>query len=310
MAAIRKSPAHKTDWLLWLVGAVAVVSLIGFGVYYYNDRYVHADEKVMDRQARQVEDMVKKNPQNPDLRVGVADFYLQNGSVDQAIEQAQEALKIKADHPGALIILGRAFTKKGDTAQALQYYNRYIELAKDAPLAGLDRNLESVYYEVGMIQYGAGSYPEASEALQNALKIDDTDADALYSLGMVYQKQNDHENAVKQFEEALRFDPLYSPPYEALAASFKALGKPEDEAYARAMLLLTQKNYGDAAAQLEALTKQNPDMVKAFYGLGVAYQQLGKFDRAQAALEKYVSANPNDIAGQDALNQVTKEAQP
>ena len=310
MAVARKSILRQPDWPLWILGAAVVLSLVAFGVYYYNDRYVHSNQTVMERQASQVEDMVKKNPQNPDLRVGAADFYLQRGMVDLAIQQANEALKIKADYPGALMILGRAYKQRGDLETALKNYNRFIELNKDAPLAGLDKNLEAVYYETGRIYFGQAKYSDAANDLEQAIKIDGTDADALYALGMVYQQQKDHADAVKEFEEALRFDPTYDAPYQALLVSYTALGKTEDATYAQAMVALTQGKYGDAATQLESLTKQSPDLNKAYYGLGVAYDKLGKVDQALAALQKFVQTNPDDIAGQAELDRVGKEKQP
>lgn len=310
MAVAEKSLSRRIDWPLWILGVAVLISLIGFGVYYYNDRYVHTNQSVMERQAQQVEDMVKKNPQNPDLRVGAADFYLQRGMVDLAIQQADEALKIKADYPGALMILGRAYKQQGDLDTALKQYHRFIELNKDTPLAGINHNLEAVYYEAGVIYLQQTKYSEAADYLKKALAIDDTDADALYRLGTVYQGQNDHANAVKQFEEALRFDPTYDMPYHALVVSYTALGKTSEAAYAQAMVALTQGKFAEAASQLESVTKQSPGMTKAYYGLGVAYDKLGKVDQALVALQKFVEANPGDIAGQAELNRVTKEKQP
>ena len=132
MTVSKRSVGRETDWLLWVLGAAVVLSFAGFGAYYYFDRYIHADQTVLDRQAQQVEDMVRQNPQNPDLRVGAADFYLQRGMTDLAIQQANEALKIKADYPGALMILGRAYKQQGNQDLALKNYNRFITLQKDA----------------------------------------------------------------------------------------------------------------------------------------------------------------------------------
>lgn len=307
MAIARKTVLRQIDWPIWLLAAAVILSLVGFGTYYYYDRYVHADQTVMERQASQVEGMVKQNPQNPDIRVGAADFYLKQGLVDLAIEQANEALKIKADHVGAFLLLGRAYKQKGDMATALKNYDRFLELEKANPLAGIDNNLEAAYYEVGMIYSGQNKYPEAVDALQAAIKIDGTDADALYQLGLVYQAQKDHAGAIKQFEEALRFDPMYGPPYQSLAVSYAALGKPDDAAYAQAMATLTQGKYAEAATQLESVTKQSPGLMKAYFGLGVAYDKLGKLDQARTALQKYVEANPDDVAGQSELDIVNKE---
>ncbi|HEX8918694.1 MAG TPA: tetratricopeptide repeat protein, partial [Chloroflexota bacterium] len=263
--------------------------------------------KILDRQVQHIEEMVQKNPQNPDARLNAANFYLETGMLDQAIEQAQQALKIKDNYAGAYLVMGRAYAKKGDTENALKNYDRVLDLNKDNPMAGLDRNVEAVYYEVGQIYYGQGKYAEATDALQKALKIDGTDADALYSLGVVYQKQNDNANAVKQFEEALRFDPMFGSAYEGLAVSYSAIGNAPEAAYAAAMVLYSKGKYSEAASQLEGVVQKNPDLMRAYFGLGLAYDKVGKPEQAVEALKKYVQANPDDIAGNNALARVSKE---
>ncbi len=302
----RIKPGGQLDWLLWALGAAVLLSLVGFGVYYYYDRYVHPDQSVMDRQAEHVEELVKKNPQNADLRVTVAGFYLDNNLADQAVAQCQEALKIQPDHQGALIMLGNAYKAKGDFANALKNYNRVLELNKDNPMAKIDTRLEEIYYNLGAIYDEQGKPNDAISALKQALAIDKTDSDAHFSLGRIYQKRNDQANAVQEFEQALRYDPTYIEPYRALTTSYAAIGKKPEAQYAQAMVVILEGKYQDGANQLEALIKQYPDLSRAYFGLGVAYEKLNRLDQAQQALQKFVAAYPNDLAGQDALARVTK----
>jgi tetratricopeptide (TPR) repeat protein len=310
MAVARKSLVRRIDWPIWLLGLAVIISLVAFGLYYYNDRYVHPDQTVLERQAQQLEEMVKKNPQNADLRVNVAAYYLQAGLVDQAIQQSNEGLKIQPDNQGAFLVLGEAYNQKGDLDNAIKNYTRFLDLNKGNSLAGIDTRIEGAYYDLGRIYDRQGKLKEANDSLHKAIAIDNTDADALYALGVVYQEQKDNANAVKEFEEALRFDPTYGPPYQGLVVSYTALDRPTDAAYAQAMVTFTEGKYGDAATQLEAVLKQSPGLTKAYFGLGLAYEKLGRLDQSASALEKYAEAYPNDIGGQDALARVAKEKQP
>lgn len=307
MAARHKTISRLPDFTIWLLAALAVASLIGFGVYYYYDRYVHPNETVLERQANQIESLVKKDPQNPTLRASVAAYYLDAGLTDQAILQAQEGLKLDAKNQAALVILGNAYRQKGDTASAIKYYKQVVELGKDNSSAFLDPRLEAVYYELGKIYDEQGKFKEAIQSLESALAIDRTDADALYTLGKVYQDQNDHKNAIKQFEQALRFDPTYDQPYRKMVVSYNALGKKPEAAWAQGMISFTEGKYGDAAAQLEAVLRETPGLSQAYLGLGLAYEKMGKFEQAQTALHKYVEAKPDEFAGVDALGRVIKE---
>lgn len=304
MAISRKVFIRREDLPLWALGALVLLSAIGFGAYYYYDRYVHPNEKVLDRQARHLEEMVQKNPQNADLRVAAANYYLDGGLVDLAIQQGEEALKINADHQGALVLLGRAYQKKGDAETAIAYFTRVVALNKDNPMAKIDTRFEMVNYQLGVLYSQQGKYPEAVQALQRALSIDRTDADARYALGIVYQKQGDHASAIREFQEALRFVPDFTDAYQALVTSYSALGKTQEAAYARAMVVLTQGKYYDAAGQLEAVIAQAPDLTPAYLGLGLAYEKLGKRDQALAAAQRFLKAQPSDIAAQQLLGRL------
>lgn len=305
MARLRELFARE-NLIFWILGGVLILGGIGFGVFYYLDRYTHPDQRVLDRQAQHLEQMVVKNPQNPDLRVSVASYYLDNGDVNQAILQGEEAIKIDPKHQGAMMLLGKAYKQKRNYDAAAKYLSQVVELNKDNPLAKMSKPLEAVYYQLGDIYKQQGKYPQAVQSLLAALAIDYTDADALALLGTVYQKQNDHEKAVGAFQEALRFDPSFREPYEGLTVSYAALGKTQEAAYARAMVKLWQDNYADAAKQLEEVLAQSPNMIHANYGLALAYEKLGRRDEAIAALNKFLKTFPNDIAAQQALGRISR----
>lgn len=297
---------QKDDLPFWLLGALILLSAVGFGVYYYYDRYVHPDETILDRQARQFESMVEKNPQNADLRVATAGYYFDGGLIDQALAQCQEALKINPDHQGALLLLGMILQKKGDKDAALTYYMRIVDLNKDNPMAKIDKQLEAVYYQLGTIYNEQSRYADAVDSLQKALQIDSTDSDAYLELGLAYQRQNDHAAALRAFEQAVRFVPDFAEAYQGMVSSYQATGKTPEMNYARAMVLLTQNQPADAAKQLESVVAQNPEFIPAYLGLGLAYEKLGRREQASIALQRYLKANPNDVAANQALGRLNK----
>ncbi|MBI5301758.1 MAG: tetratricopeptide repeat protein [Chloroflexi bacterium] len=296
----------RENLILWALTLLVLLAAGGFTTFYYLDRYTHSNERVLDRQARHLEEMVVKNPQNPDLRISVATYYLDSSMVDQAIQQGEEALKIDPKHQGAMMLLGKAYKQKKNYSAAVTQLTRVVELNRDNPLAKMSKPLEAVYYQLGVLYLEQGNYPPAVEALQAALAIDYTDADALHLLGLVYQKQTDHENAIRAFQEALRFDPGFVEPYQGLATSYAAVGKTQQAAYARAMVILWQGKYYDASKQLEGVLAQSPEIVQANYGLALAYEKLGRRDEAIAALNKFLKTYPNDIAAQQALGRISK----
>jgi tetratricopeptide (TPR) repeat protein len=300
----KKSFLSKADLPLLGLALLVLLSAAGFIAFYYADRYLHPDQKVLERQSKHLEGMVQKNPQNPDLRVATANYYLDSGKVDLAIEQAEEALTIDPKHQGAMILLGKAYPTKGKSDLAIHYLTQVVELNRDNPMAKADKRINAVYYHLGVLYHTQGKYSEAAEALKAALNIDYADADSRYMLGTVYQKQNNHPAAINEFHQALRFDPMYSEPYRGLAVSYAAVGDQPKAAYARAMILLTQGKYSDAATQLEGVLQQSPDLAQVNFGLGIAYEKLGKRDQAIVALNSFLKIYPNDIAARQALGRL------
>jgi len=301
------SSIQPSNLILGILGVLLTLSVVGFGAFYYYDRYVHPDVTLVDRQARHLEEMVRKNPQNADLRVAVANYYLDQKLVDSAIKQGKEALKISPDHEGALILLGRAYMAKGDADAAITQFNRVLELNKNNPMANVDQRLELVYYQLGKLYSQQDKYPKAIESLKHALIIDRTDSDAHYLLGTIYQKQSNDKDAVNEFQEALRFVPNFVEAYQGMKTSYAAMGKVQEAAYAQAMVLVMQGKYAAAAKQLEKVLEKSPDLTQAYFGLGIAYDKLGKRGQAINALQRYLKAYPNDIAAQQALGKLMSQ---
>ena len=297
---------RQVDWQVWSLSVILLLSTVAFGAYYYYDRYGHADQAVIAHQIQNVEAKVKENPQNPDLRVAVANYYFESGLLDQAMQQIQQALTIDPNHQGALILLASVYQKTGKLDQSIEHFNRVLELNKDNPLAKIDPRLEMVNYELGTMYNQQGKYAQAVTALKNALEISPTDTDAHYILGLVYQNQSDYTNATTEFKEALRFIPDFVEAYENLALCYTAMGKAAEARYARAMILLLQGQTAQAAAQLQELVAQTPDLREAYFGLGLANEKLGRREEAIRALSEFIKTHPNDIAAQQALGRVSK----
>jgi tetratricopeptide (TPR) repeat protein len=297
----------STRWLdgaVWVVGVLFLIAVVGFGLFYYRDRYVHADESLVERQTRHLEEMVRQNPSDPGLRVAVAQWYLEKGLVEEAIEQGQAALKLDENHQDALILLGWAYQAKGDDDQAISSFEHVAELNKDNEFAMIDPRMNVVYYNLGELYRRREEYDKAIEALQLALKVDRTDADARFALATIYQQQGDHEAAIQEFNETLRYVPEFPEVYQGLQVSYEALGMSSEADYAQAMVAYSQGKYEQAARQLESVTQAAPEFDPAYLGLGMAYEKLGQHEKAISAVQRYLEANPDSFVARNLLGRL------
>jgi tetratricopeptide (TPR) repeat protein len=296
----------KMDLTIWMLAALVVFSTLGFGAYYYYDRYGHTSQTVVGRELLNVEGKVRENPSSPELRVTAANFYLESGQTELAIQQGQQALTLNPNDQNALVILGRAYEKFERPQNAIDSFNQVVDLNRGNPLAKIEPRLEMVHYELGTLYAAQNQYDRAVPEFKLALEINRTDSDAHLALGQAYQKKNDHLNAATEFQETLRYTPDYVEAYDGLAASQTALGKSTEAAYARGMAQLLRGQTAEATSQMERLISQSPNATYAYYGLALAFERAGRREEAVRALQEFMKANPSDIAAQQVMGRLSK----
>lgn len=290
-----------------MVAGLLVVAIIGFGVFYYRDRYVHDYQPLAERQVAQMEDLVRQDPQNAHLRVAVAQNYLDQGYVDQALKQAKEAIKIDDQLESAYITQGAIYLRKGILTEAETSFRKVVELNASFAYAQLNRQLQFAHYQLGQIAMQRNDFSMAIDEYRKALTIQASDADARFGLGLAYQKLDQHDQAIKEFSDAVRYVPDFTEVYAALATSYKAKGMEQEARYAQAMTIFVNGDYARAANELAEVVKRQPELVGAQLGLGLSYEQLGKRDAAIAAFKKVLELRPGDVSAIQGLGRLGVE---
>ena len=167
--------------LVVVAGLIVAASAVFFASYYYWDRYVHlGDASPADRDIAQLEQAIREDPDDPDRRVVLAEYYLNQALYAQALAQVEQVLAAYPDHPGALLVGGITQARNNQPAKAIPWLAQYVALQKDLPMAKTDMRLETAYYFLGESYLKVNRTAEAAAALDAALEINPTDADALY----------------------------------------------------------------------------------------------------------------------------------
>lgn len=289
----------------WIVLALLLVILVSFAGYYIWDRYSHAEGQTpAELDVVRLETAVHQQPQDPDLRVALAESYLQVGRYAQALEQADQVLRQYPEDASAALIAGIAHVRLNRPEEALAPLRQFVSLRKDGPMARSDAALEAAYYFLGESYVSLGRPAEAIQSLEAALLISPVDADALYQLGLAYHQDSQPELAVQRYQEAVRLVPDFAEAYEAMVDSYAALNQPDHVTYARGMVDFSRQDYRKAVAQLERATEALPSFAPAFLGLGLAYENGGNLDLALVAIQRALELNPGDFAAQHALGRI------
>lgn len=291
--------------LVILTFALAVIVGISFGGYYYWDRYIHlGDKSPTVLAAEHLQQQVRENPQDPELRVALASLYLKDSMPKQAIDQAGQVLGKYPDHQEALLIQGMSYTQLGEAQYAVESLEKFINLRRNSPMADTDPVLEAALYYLGQNYLILEQPAKAENVLLQALGIERTDADAMYLLGQAYAQQNKPQLAIEQYLNAVRFVPDFSEAYHAMAESYSLMEKNDHANYALGAEALSLGDYAKAHEYLLASVEALPDFAPAYLALGLTYEQIGELDKARESLNRSLMLDPDSYMAEHALGRI------
>lgn len=301
------SDTHQLTRITILAGIVLVLAVISFAGYYYYDRYYNEPQLgTQEMSVAHAEQAVRDNPEDLEKRMALAEIYMLYQRYTDAITQAQQVLASEPDNQRGWLVIGVASANTGNPADAIDPLTRFVDARKDEEMPGLDKSLQAAAYYLGDSYLQLGQPQEAIEPLTQAVNWSQTDADAMYKLGMAYSALQDYPNAVNMFSAATTFVPDFLEAYDAMALAYDAAGKPDYGDYARGMSAYSKKDYKTAVELLKKSAQAQPGYAPTFAGLGMAFEALGNLQEAFDAYQTGVQLDPNNFAASRGLERVQK----
>ncbi len=95
------------------------------------------------------------------------------------------------------------------------------------------------------------------------------------NIGIAYDKAGKHEEALSEFNEALRLDPGYVEVFNNLAVTYHSMGLVDE-----------------AAEKLKEAIRSRPGYAEAHCNMGIIYSSSGRYDEALAEFNEALSINP------------------
>jgi tetratricopeptide (TPR) repeat protein len=245
----------------------------------------------------------KKPPSNQDVKIyQEARGWFQKAEAmigtpkensDEQADLFKKVIDIKSDFIEAHFNLGLIYTAQNKPKEALRYFENVRRLNPD--FEGIYQLLASTYRDLGQIDEAVSALKEGLKKQPNSLKIlrplaylqlhgedesaaiptfltildvDPKDSDTRLNLGILYQKRNRYEEAVRCYQQVLEAEP----------ANFTAR-------YNLALVLLRQKKVEDATAEMELANKLSPGNAELLERLGDVYSYQNHHDKAAAAYQ-------------------------
>jgi len=197
---------------------------------------------------------------NSECNCGKQELVLARGNGAAEVERVPLGLTFQ----WPFIQLGRSFKNMADA------YRRFVSISAD--------DLRAVYSNRARQADECGDVEGFVFYMEKVVGIDDNDPDALYTLGLAYEKKKEHQAARKRYERVLQLD--------------------ANNAKTRFRLGLMQLRENQVAAAIESFEAARQlagDSADLFFRLGQAYDRLEQHAQAITSFNKAIELEPNHL---------------
>lgn len=289
---------------------VLVLAIVAFGLFYWFDQRTPKVPSMVEQQIGQAEQAVRESPNNVPARLRLGILYHEEGRSAEGLTQLDEVLKVDPGNADAHMAKGRIMLDMGDLLGSTAAFKTVVESFGDGEFAHQDMRLQASLYWLGSIALQQDQPAQARDWLARALRIEPTDSDSLYLYGKALAKEGDHAAAIDSFRKSLQFVPTgWCEPYADIAASYTALGQPEQAQYGEAMGTACDGDRGAAKEALSGLV-DGPAGVDAMIGLAKIAELDSDKDAAIDWYRKALERDPQSIAAMGGLANLGVEPEP
>jgi tetratricopeptide (TPR) repeat protein len=245
--------------------------------------------------------IIIQNPANADSRLRLARDADMRNDAEVALSLYRQVAILQPKNADVLHRIYEITLKKNSLGDAALFLGRYIELK---PGAEAQRDYGDVLYQLkdydrALVAYRAalkinpavkgflkryaeiviakGQQDEVIAALSGVVKSGEADAGTYQTLGMIYQKKKDYQNAIFMYQKALQLDQKNNETLAALAASQAASGA-----------------VNDAVISYEQVVMMDTNATDAYHELGDIYFQQGNIATAAKNYRRYFVKAPGD----------------
>jgi tetratricopeptide (TPR) repeat protein len=265
---------------------------------------------------------IAADPRAAQITDELADFYIQLNRVQQARNEAEEAIRRNPNDLAAHRLLSRLYVRLISDPQtqridpnmlrrAIESYQRVTELDPE--------DIASLVF-LGRLQRAAGNIDAAGRSFDRALALNPDNEDALVGRASVYADKGDSEAAAELFARAAEKNPSPAS-WQRLAAAYEqmkeyklaaetirkalALNPPNaaDLRKALAQDLLNAGQYEQAVEAWEAVAAEDNEDAEAWLRVSQLHMQLGNLAKAREASEKALAIDAQNV--EVAFNQVS-----
>jgi len=234
------------------------------------------------------QEALKLDPSAGIIFEGLTDLYIQNNRLRDAVDQAEELLQQNPDNLAARRMLGRIYTRMVSNPQNGRMDEGYLHKAIEQyqKITAKDPKDAESWVMLGRLYHVSRDSVEAEKALNQALKAEPDNEDALYNLAMLYSDLGDTKRAVEKLKAAADKNPN-----ERMLASLASFYE-------------QLRDFKSAAQSLRRALELAPENPRLMRGLAEDLLRSDQLDEALRLYQQLAGNNPRDAQLRLRISQV------
>ena len=309
---------------------VLVGVYLGFSLWSQNQANKNATPAYREIEAFKAD--LRKNPNDIDKRMRLAQTLAMAGRDREAILQYQQVLKVKKDFIPALSGIGFELMKQKNWKSGETYFQKVIALTEGKQEQEGESPLEIAYFYTGIAAMEQHKYEDAVANLRAALRLKRDASDTAYALAVSYRELGIEDGYRTYLQYTLQFDPKMpeanydygllllkdgdiagaAEHFRMSADSAPGSSKPTSELaklgsasdrLAKAKSL-ESKDASAALVQARIAAALDPQSVPALELVGMLYEKAKVFDKATATYQKILLIDPKNVVATEGLKRV------
>jgi len=256
------------------------------------------------------------DPSSVFLKSRLASLYFSVGDIPNAVRFADRLSEANIQDAATLNQMATIYAGAGRPDRAIALYDRVIEQTPASPEA---------YFSKGLLLMNLKRVDEAARSFEAGIAQAKESPIGYYYLGRAEFEAKHVDRAIANFERAITLNPSFEPPYLALAAVYEAQqDRPRAVAIHRkylqtvnphskevrhrlVRLLISQKAYTDALAEVDILLADDADDLDAQLRAGLIHGELKNYSKAIELLSKILDLRPAEVRVRDYLGLMYEE---
>jgi tetratricopeptide (TPR) repeat protein len=172
-------------------------------------------------------ELLRTNPGFADIQNKMGIIYSSTNRFELAVRAFEKALESNPGYTEASLNLAITYSDMGQYEKAREVFERAAHISKESS-GDIDPfikgKLANEHLKIGNIYIDLRKLDEAIDEFEKALRLAPAFADIITQLGIAYREKGQHDEAIKHFNRAKEVRPGYMPPRIHLGLTYYSRG--------------------------------------------------------------------------------------